>query len=230
MYTRMESCGLRKRSGTYQYWHGRQVRIRAVVSGRLLPRLGASDWLWGAKLSYNYLGATSTNSNSIIPQFGTYTTIVNPTPVPFSGPAYVRASQDQSFAGNRPDPIPRSHFRSKLRLRWRGSDHFANPDQAEWPGRVCACRWRDRGSIRRAPDFSSSSWLFGGAAMVGVTYFFTPTWFLDLNYTYAFTEGHTSNFASPFVDHSSTSVGTLVGNSAWTAQTQRIALTINKAF
>jgi hypothetical protein len=27
-----------------------------------------------------------------------------------------------------------------------------------------------------------------------------------------------------------TSVGTLVGNSAWTAQTQRLALTINKAF
>ena len=34
-------------------------------------------------------------------------------------------------------------------------------------------------------DFSSSSWLVGGAAMVGVTYFLTPTWFLDLNYTYA---------------------------------------------
>jgi hypothetical protein len=56
-------------------------------------RFGASDWLWGAKLSYNYLGATSTNYNSIIPQFGTYTTIANPTPVPFSGPAYVRAAQ-----------------------------------------------------------------------------------------------------------------------------------------
>ena len=79
-------------------------------------------------------------------------------------------------------------------------------------------------------DFSSSSWLFGGAAMVGVTYFFTPTWFVDLNYTYAFTQGHTANFASPFIDHSSTSVGTLVGNSAWTAQTQRVGLTINKAF
>ena len=73
-------------------------------------------------------------------------------------------------------------------------------------------------------DFSSSSWLIGGAAIVGVTYFLTPTWFLDLNYTYAATAGHTANFASPFVDHSSTSVGTLVGNSAWRAETQRVGL------
>ncbi|HEY6734967.1 MAG TPA: hypothetical protein VI256_14460, partial [Roseiarcus sp.] len=61
--------------------------------GGYFQRFGASDWLWGAKLSYNYLGATSTNNNSIIPQFGSFTTIANPTPVPFSGPAYVRAAQ-----------------------------------------------------------------------------------------------------------------------------------------
>jgi hypothetical protein len=61
--------------------------------GGYFQRFGASDWLWGAKFSYNYLGATSTNNNSIIPQFGTFTTIFNPTPVPFSGPAFVRAAQ-----------------------------------------------------------------------------------------------------------------------------------------
>src|SRR6202789_1430306 len=61
--------------------------------GGYFQRFGASDWLWGAKLSYNYLGSTSTNYNSIIPQFGSYSTIDHPTPVPFSGPAYVRASK-----------------------------------------------------------------------------------------------------------------------------------------
>ena len=118
--------------------------------GGYFQRFGASDWLWGAKLSYNYLGATSTNYNSIIPQFGTYTTIANPTPVPFSGPAYVRAAQTESSAGNRPDPVPRPRFRSKLHLRWRRSDALANPDPVERPGRLCLCRWRDRRSVRRA--------------------------------------------------------------------------------
>ena len=61
-------------------------------------------------------------------------------------------------------------------------------------------------------------------------YFLTPTWFLDLNYTYAATAGHTASFASPFLDHSSTSGGTLVGNPAWRTETQWVGLTINKAF
>ena len=198
--------------------------------GGYFQRFGASDWLWGAKLSYNYLGATSTNTNSIIPQFGSYTTIDHPAPVPFSGPAYVRASetsllqeidlvpflgrafgQSYVYAGGGPTL-------SQTRTRLNGLVGFALVDGAIM----------DQSGAPQ--DFSSSSWLIGGAAVVGVTYFFTPTWFLDLNYTYAFTQGHTSTFASPFIDHSSTSVGTLVGNSAWTAQTQRIGLTINKAF
>ena len=193
-------------------------------------RFGASDWLWGAKLSYNYLGATSTNNNSIIPQFGTYITILNPTPVPFSGPAYVRAAQTsllqeidltpflgrsfgQSFvyAGGGPTL-------SQTRTRLNGLVGFAFVD-----GAIV-----DQSGAPQ--DFSSSSWLFGGAAVVGVTYFLTPSWFIDVNYTYAVTAGHTANFASPFVDQSSTSVGTLVGNSAWRAETQRVSLTINRAF
>src|SRR5258708_19615877 len=57
--------------------------------GGYFQRFGGSDWLWGAKLSYNYLGATSTNTNSIIPHFLTYTTLLNPTPCPFPAPAYL---------------------------------------------------------------------------------------------------------------------------------------------
>jgi opacity protein-like surface antigen len=198
--------------------------------GGYFQRFGASDWLWGAKLSYNYLGATSTNTNSIIPQFGAYTTIANPTPVPFSGPAYVRDAktsllqeidlipflgrsfgQGYVYAGGGPTL-------SQTRTQLNGLVGFAFVN-----GAIV-----DQSGVPQ--DFSSSSWLFGGAAVVGVTYFLTPTWFIDLNYTYAMTQGHTSTFASPFVDRSSTSVGTLVGNSAWTAQTQRVGLTINKAF
>jgi opacity protein-like surface antigen len=198
--------------------------------GGYFQRFGGSDWLWGAKLSYNYLGATSTNTNSIIPQFGTYTTILNPTPVPFSGPAYVRASQTSLL--QEIDLVPflgRAFGQSYV---YAGGGPTLSQTRTRLNGLV-GFALVDGGIVDQsgAPqDFSSSSWLVGGAAMVGVTYFFTPTWFVDLNYTYAFTQGHTSNFASPFIDHSSTSVGTLVGNSAWTAQTQRLGLTINKAF
>jgi opacity protein-like surface antigen len=198
--------------------------------GGYFQRFGGSDWLWGAKLSYNYLGATSTNNNSIIPQFGTFTTIAHPTPVPFSGPAYVRASQTSLL--QEIDLVPFLGRAFGQGYVYAGGGPTLSQTRTRLNGLV-GFALVDGGIVDQsgAPqDFSSSNWLVGGAAMVGATYFFTPTWFVDLNYTYAFTQGHTSNFASPFIDHSSTSVGTLVGNSAWTAQTQRVGLTINKAF
>ena len=79
--------------GPDQYFHGNRFAFAPSFQGGYFQRFGTSDWLWGAKLSYNYLGATSTNNNSIIPQFGSFTITGSPTPVPFSGPAYVRAAQ-----------------------------------------------------------------------------------------------------------------------------------------
>jgi opacity protein-like surface antigen len=198
--------------------------------GGYFQRFGASDWLWGAKLAYNYLGSTSTNTNSIIPQFGTYTTVVNPTPVPFSGPAYVRAAQTSVL--QEIDLVPFLGHVFGQSYVYGGVGPTLSQTRTQLNGLV-GFALVDGGIVDQsgAPqDFSSSSWLFGGAAMVGATYFLTPTWFVDLNYAYAVTEGHTAKFASPFVDMSSTSVGTLVGNSAWRAETQRVSLTINKAF
>ena len=155
--------------------------------GGYFQRFGASDWLWGAKLSYNYLGATSTNTNSIIPQFGTFTTIANPTPVPFSGPAYVRAAQTSLL--QEIDLIPFLGHAFGQSYVYAGGGPTLSQTRTRLNGLV-GFALVDGGIVDQsgAPqDFSSSSWLVGGAAMVGVTYFLTPTWFLDLNYTYAVT-------------------------------------------
>src|ERR1700733_9371096 len=190
-----------------------QFAFAPSFQGGYFQRFGTSDWLWGAKLSYNYLGATSTNTNSIIPQFGTFTTIANPTPVPFSGPAYVRAAQTSLL--QEIDLIPFLGHAFGQSYVYAGGGPTLSQTRTRLNGLV-GFAFVDGGIVDQsgAPqDFSSSSWLFGGAAVVGVTYFLTPTWFLDLNYSYALTEGHTANFASPFIDQNSTSVGTLVGNS-----------------
>ena len=119
--------------------------------GGYFQRFGASDWLWGAKLSYNYLGATSTNYNSIIPQFGTYTTIANPTPVPFSGPAYVRAAQTSLL--QEIDLIPFLGHVFGQSYVYAGGGPTLSQTRTRLNGLVgfALCRWRDRRSIRRAP-------------------------------------------------------------------------------
>ena len=168
--------------------------------GGYFQRFGASDWLWGAKLTYNYLGSTSTNTNSIIPQFGSYTTIMNPTPVPFSGPAYVHAAKTsltQEF-----DFVPFLGRAIGQSYVYAGVGPTLSQTRSQLNGLV-GFAFVDGGIVDQSgvpQDFSKSSWLVGDAATIGATYFFTPTWFVDLNYTYAFTQGHTSNFAAPFVD------------------------------
>jgi hypothetical protein len=46
---------------------------------------------------------------------------------------------------------------------------------------------------------------------VGMTYLLAPTWFLDFNYTYAFSKRYTNNYSSPFSNTSDgfTTTGTL---------------------
>ena len=83
-------------------------------------------------------------------------------------------------------------------------------------------------------NFSSSSWVFGGAAMVGGTYFLDPSWFLDFNYSYAMTSNHTDSFSSPFTNPNGANgtfiTGTLVGTSAGKVIRQTVTASINKAF
>lgn len=80
--------------------------------------------------------------------------------------------------------------------------------------------------------FSSSDWVWGGIATVGVTYFLTRNWFLDLNYSYTASSTVTNKFLNQFdtvyptVEFS----GTLGGTYSATANNQAVALTINYVF
>jgi len=83
-----------------------------------------------------------------------------------------------------------------------------------------------------ADSFASSSWVFGGAAVVGATYFFDRFWFLDFSYTYAATLVQTTGFSAPFSSSSFgyTDAGILSGTYSGRAITQSVALSINRVF
>jgi len=81
-------------------------------------------------------------------------------------------------------------------------------------------------------SFSSSNWVWGGAAQVGMTYFLDGSWFLDFNYTYAHTEPFMDTYSAPFVSMSNgyTTTGTAHLTAADRVTTQSVAVSINKAF
>ena len=47
-------------------------------------------------------------------------------------------------------------------------------------------------------SFSSSEWVWGAAAQVGINYFITPTRSLDLNYTFARSSQFDADYAAGF--------------------------------
>ena len=65
-----------------------------VVQAGYFRNVADSDWLWGTKLSYKYLGLTFSDQNINSPQTGSFTTTANP-PVttPFTGNAIALSAQ-----------------------------------------------------------------------------------------------------------------------------------------
>lgn len=134
-----------------------------------------SDKLWGVKFLYNYLGIAADREAD-----------------PRSA-KYASSSADTS-AGNLVKPsqtnvnhelallafIGQSFMNSHLYLGAGPSllgIHSSLSDGTSYKQR--------QDFIRGIDNLPNSKWLWGGAAQMGVTYYFNPTWFFDLSYTYA---------------------------------------------
>jgi hypothetical protein len=204
------------------------------IQGGYFQHFPDTDWLWGGKFSYSYLGTTSTTKFALIPQFGSFTTTSDNSTVPFTGTAVVRSYQtainhQMVFA-----PYIGRAFDSSF--VYIGLGPTLSRTQTNLDGLVGFADINGkRSDISGAPqNFTSSGWVFGGAVMVGATYFFNSYWFLDLSYMAATTFNKTSNYSSTFSNPSgvsgSTTAGTLVGSSAGRVITQAVMLTINRAF
>jgi hypothetical protein len=202
-----------------------QSAVAFSAQGGYFQHFYSSDWLWGAKFAYSYLGATSIVRNALLPQAGSFTATGSHTAVPFTGNALV-----QSFQTNVTQQLAFIPFiyigagptLSQVRTTLNGLIGFADINGT-------------RTDVSGSPvNFSSTAWVYGGAATIGASYFLGQSWFIDVNYTFAMTGNNTSGFSGPFTNpngtNGSTTVGTMVGTSAGKLITQGIAATINKTF
>jgi len=196
---------------------------------------GDSDWLWGAKLSYSYLGGTTlAEHNLVIPQFGTSSDPEIPTFVgfavtksyevfidhPLSLVPFVGRSFKNSFVYGGAGPSL-SHVGASL----NAVVGFAIFDGGPLPGLVDV-------SGRPQSD-EQSQWAFGVAASGGVTYFITRSWFLDLNYTFSHPFTGKSFVHSPFHNEAYSPIvfeGTLNGYYTAKVNTHLITISLNMGF
>ena len=188
-----------------------------------------SKWLWGAKFSYADVAATSTNQNVVIPQVGSFTSA---TPDTFTGNVIVRSYQVSIHHQMALMPfIGRSFEKSFVYL---GAGPSLSQTKTKLNGVI---GFADINGVHTnitgtAANFSSSPWVYGGAATVGTTYFFDSSWFLDFNYTYGMTQEKKNSFSGPFSSTSSGYVdtGILSGTFAGRVITQSFTVSINKGF
>lgn len=202
--------------------------ISPSLQAGYFEKLKDSNYLWGVKFSYNYMGGSTASNNGIrIPQYGNYS---NGTP--FTGNAI--ASAYQKTIQNQISLIP--YFGQSFE---RGTVYFGvGPTLSQSNTKINnLVGFADvngaRTDISGAPqNFSSTQWLWGAAATIGATYYFDKSWFVDVNYTYSMTQNKTSNYYSTFNNPGTpnTYSGELIGNSTGNAKIQTIGLTINRLF
>jgi len=211
-----------------------ETTLAPAVQGGYFQKFSGTDWLWGGKFSYSYLGTTSTVRNALLPQAGSFTATGTNVVTPFTGNAVVRSFQtniehQMSFVPFVGRAFERSFVYvgagptlSRVRTNLNGLIGFADVNGGPT-------------DVSGAPiNLTSANWVFGGTAVVGATYFLDRSWFLDFSYAYGMTGNQTASFSSPFTNpngsNGSTITGTLVGTSAGKVITQGVTASINKAF
>ncbi|QIB35605.1 outer membrane protein [Ancylobacter pratisalsi] len=189
-----------------------------------------TDWLWGAKVTYNYIGAESEIEPVIVPQVGAFT---GPSPGTFEGNVVARSYSTRvnnqfalvPFLGRSFDKgffyFGAGPTLSRVEYAFNDVVGFADLSGVHYD----ITGWSD--------SYSSTSWVWGGEVVIGATYFLTPDWFVDASYTYSTTEKTSKGYSGPFATETRTGytdTGVLSGSFTGRSNTQTFMVSINRAF
>ncbi|MGE3316476.1 MAG: hypothetical protein AB7O26_15275 [Planctomycetaceae bacterium] len=189
-----------------------------------------SDWAWGAKGSYRYLGTTLTN-RFLSTQPTELTSTGNAGADTFAGHIginAVRTEVNHEFA-----LIPfLGHAFDRGRF-YVGAGPVAIQTQTliDQAFSYASVNGTPQYSIGSATDFSDTDWLWGGIGQIGLIYYIEPWWSIDLSYDCAVTGKASNSETAPFISATSDYVdtGTLTVDSSHrvVAQSFMISLQID---
>ncbi|MCD6046792.1 MAG: hypothetical protein K0S08_439 [Gammaproteobacteria bacterium] len=189
-----------------------------------------SNTLWGVKFIYQHLDATVTDPNLVVPQFGTLTNVSGSDT--FTGHATIGSTQTSINHELALMPLIGHGFKNSYIYFGAGPALFetkTNIYDVTGYADVNGVHYDISGTPQ---NFSSSKWMWGGAAQIGMSYYIDPTWFLDMDYTYTITKHYTTNYTSSYASAFSTytDTGMLYGSANQRIISQGVTLSINKAF
>lgn len=229
--TGANSNGVAQGNGTP--FHNTNNTFSPEIQAGYFKHITGTENLYGLKLSYQYLGATATNSNLYIPQLGQMTSNTGTTSSLFG---YVNATSVQVTTNHELNLlafIGRS-FGNKYVYLGAGpsvfnlkSKNYYSIGYADYEGATV--------NVTGLVSYSSPSiWAWGGAAQLGMTYFISPTWFIDTSYTYSITGNNVTRHQQAFSNASSlgsthyATSGTLFTKDTLGINAQALTLSINK--
>lgn len=193
-----------------------------------------SGLLWGIKLTYQYDDA-ALERPELIPQAGQFTP-VGGSPDSFTGNVIIGSSKTRVTHQLTLFPFIGQSFGQGF-VYGGGGPMLLNVETDIRNAIGFADINGQHTDITGAPlNFSSNDWVWGGGFQLGVAYFLSDLWFIDINYTWARTSqpsnGYSDQFTSSFVQSGST-ITTEGGANLYVSDrltTQSVAISINRAF
>ena len=212
--------------GPYVFPESTDNRFAPNVQLGYFQLFNNSDWLWGSKLTYSYIGSKSVSSEIHIPQVGSVGKSS------FTGDAVVQSFEYR--VNNQMTLTPYFGVSVKKAFFYLGPGLSLSETIENINGVVGYAFIGDKEvNISGAPtDFSSTDWSVGFAAVAGGTYFISSSLFLDFSYTYCQTGTQTNNFTAPFTNSQGPFMtsGELIGSTSTHEVTNSFTLTLNKIF
>lgn len=219
---------------------GGPTNPRVPVSASVSPsaqvgwfsKLAEGPWMMGARLSYNYIGAKSSDDFLLVPQVGSYTLTGSGTLTGFTGNVFIRSYQisvDHQFA-----LVPYAGYAFERSTLYFGVGPSLTRAQVTLADTVGFARINGvTQSITGTPtNYTSTQWLIGATFAAGATYYLSSSWFLDFGYSFTLTDLWNQTYASPFSNtwNGFTTSGILSGSYTGNVNTHALTLSINRRF
>jgi opacity protein-like surface antigen len=201
-----------------------------------LKHIGGTPNLFGFKFSYEYIGSTMPNNDLFIPQIGQTTSAVTGVTSPLFG--YVTAASIQPTINHELNLLALfGHSFGNASIYVGAGPALVNMKSGNYNSIGYAIVDGATVNVTGLVNYHTPSvWTWGGTAQLGANYFFSPTWFMDLSYSYTVTGTRTFNYQQNFVNNSTiaglayTTSGTLYTKNKISIQNQAVMLSFNKLF